>query len=260
MPNTTEQVRQNIKALVAEGSKILTTKSKHAAATELARRGKSKQPEDPDLTSMKYQKWYTQTLPVIRQLLPDRYEEFQEQYRLDKRKDVNALTYTISDYFVGLSMKRGGEEVFSSFGVFVQKFQLQIEILASALERIESILANIRAVLQAELFDDEISVANEMLEKSHLRSAGAIAGVVIERHLGQVVTAHSIPLRKSTPTISDLNDALKSAGVYDVPDWRLIQRLGDIRNLCAHAKDREPTKDEVEDLLRGAEKLIKTIF
>jgi len=46
----------------------------------------------------------------------------------------------------------------------------------------------------------------------------------------------------------------------DVANWRWIQRLGDIRNLCAHAKDREPTKDEVLELVNGVEKCIKTIF
>ncbi len=48
--------------------------------------------------------------------------------------------------------------------------------------------------------------------------------------------------------------------VYDIVNWRFIQHLGDIRNLCDYNKDREPTKEEVEELINGTEKVIKTIF
>jgi hypothetical protein len=48
--------------------------------------------------------------------------------------------------------------------------------------------------------------------------------------------------------------------VTTVPQWRFIQHLGDIRNLCDHAKEREPTKEEIEDLVAGTEKVLKTIF
>jgi len=269
LATTNELIRQELEELIKEGTDISNHKYKIEAVKELARRGKSKLlkdkniqnlTEEPDPTNSRYQKWYTRSLPVVRQLLPERYLEFQEYYRIEKRKDISATTYTISDYFAGITLTRMGQEIFSSFGVFVQKFRLQIEILESALARIDSILVNIKAVLQAEIFDNELSVANELLKKSHLRASGAVAGVVIERHLGQVAVAHSLTIRKKDSTISDLNDALKTAGVFDVPGWRFIQRLGDIRNLCVHSKEREPTRDEVEDLIRGAEKVIKTIF
>jgi hypothetical protein len=34
--------------------------------------------------------------------------------------------------------------------------------------------------------------------------------------------------------------------------------LGDIRNLCGHDKHREPTADEVEELIEGTERILKT--
>ena len=48
--------------------------------------------------------------------------------------------------------------------------------------------------------------------------------------------------------------------VLDIPSWRQIQRLGDIRNLCVHKKERDPTNDEVEELINGVEKYTKTLF
>jgi hypothetical protein len=67
-------------------------------------------------------------------------------------------------------------------------------------------------------------------------------------------------IRKKSATISDFNDALKEGGVLDVPVWRGIQRLGDLRNLCGHNRDREPTSDEVRELIDGVEKTSKTLF
>jgi hypothetical protein len=62
------------------------------------------------------------------------------------------------------------------------------------------------------------------------------------------------------PTISDFNELLKGGDVIDLVMWRFIQHLGDIRNLCDHGKDREPTKDEVLELIDGVDKVIKTVF
>jgi hypothetical protein len=33
-----------------------------------------------------------------------------------------------------------------------------------------------------------------------------------------------------------------------------------IRNLCDHHKDKEPSNDEVEELISGVEKVTKTLF
>ena len=87
-----------------------------------------------------------------------------------------------------------------------------------------------------------------------------MAGVVLERHLKEVCGNHGVTVRKAKPTISDLNDALKNANAIEIPQWRSIQFLGDLRNLCDHANEPEPTADQVEDLLAGVAKVTKTIF
>ena len=130
----------------------------------------------------------------------------------------------------------------------------------SAQDRVNSILSDIRGVLQAELFDNELDAASELLKKGHLRAAGALAGVTLESHLSKIAANHTLKVGKKNPTIFDFNEELKNNGVYDIPNWRFIQRLGDIRNLCVHSKDRDPTKDEVDELIRGVQKVIKTLF
>ena len=56
------------------------------------------------------------------------------------------------------------------------------------------------------------------------------------------------------------NDALKEDQVIDIPTWRFIQHLADLRNLCDHKKKREPNTEEIEDLLNGVDKVSKTVF
>ena len=84
--------------------------------------------------------------------------------------------------------------------------------------------------------------------------------MVLEKHFSTVLSNHNLKMSKKEPVISDFNDLFKQEKVYDIVNWRFIQHLGDIRNLCDHNKDREPTKEEVEELINGTEKVIKTIF
>ena len=55
-------------------------------------------------------------------------------------------------------------------------------------------------------------------------------------------------------------DPLKAASVIDTPAWRKISYLADLRNLCSHKKDIEPKKEQIEELIQGAEWLTKHIF
>jgi hypothetical protein len=148
---------------------------------------------------------------------------------------------------------------FDALEVVVNCFLNQLAILKSIGERVDSVLSNIEGELHAEIQDNEIIVARQ-LAKFSARAAGALAGVVIEGHLQKVAQAHGTKIGKSNPTIADLNDPLKAASVIDIPAWRKISFLADLRNLCSHKKDTEPTKEQVEELIQGAEWLTKNVF
>lgn len=212
----------------------------------------------------RYQRWYTESSAVIKQLLPDRSIEFEHLYKGDgKRKEINSTTYNLQDWLIGIRAGFNvfqGEKYYNDFAIVVSRFHTQMEILKAVKARFESSLLEIRQVVQADLFDSEIDAARELLKHGFLRGAGAIAGVVLEKHIGQVVGNHNIKSRKKHPTISDLNDLLKNGDVIDVPTWPQIQRLGDLRNLCDHNKQREPTSEEVTELIDGVEKATKTLF
>jgi hypothetical protein len=193
-----------------------------------------------------YQSWYTRSLPFVRQLLPDRHEEFTLLY--EGRKDENGIRFDLSGYHLS--------------GWPREKLQMQADILASAADRLEGRLSDLRGLLQADLFDSEIDAARHLADNGHLRAAGAVAGVVLEGHLKELVQKHQNELNlpgNRKPTIADYNDALKKSDVFDIPTWRGIQRLTDIRNLCDHKSDKEPTPDQVAELIDGTDKATKTL-
>lgn len=142
----------------------------------------------------------------------------------------------------------------------IGKMQIQNSILVAAEKRFESSLFDIQELLQADIFDSELGAARELAIRGFSRGGGAIAGVVLEAHLGHVCEMHNLKTRKKNPSLSDYYQMLKENEIIDTAKWRFIQHLGDLRNLCDHKKDRDPTKDDVVELIEGVEKVIKTVF
>lgn len=207
-----------------------------------------------------YQMWYTKALKAVESLAPDRYAEFRGYYEIDtKRKTLGYGTYVIQDYLKGVVPAGHAYLNFNSKEQVIKCLLNQLTIFNSITERVNSIVANIESELYAELQDNEIIIAKR-LAKVSLRAAGALMGVVIEGHLQKIATKHKIDAKKKNPIISDLNDPLKNANIIDTPTWRKITYLADIRNICSHKKDIEPTKEQVDDLIQGAEWLIKNVF
>lgn len=209
-----------------------------------------------------YQGWYSEAKALIRQLLPDRLDDFSRLYEKPKsRKEITYENYTIEDALQGLTVTRGfNKEKVVGPDAAGSRLRQQLAIVEGAQRRFESSLFDIRQLVQADLFDSEVEAAHHLLKNKFTRAAGALGGVVLEKHLGEVCTNHKVPLGKKQPTISDLNEALKSAGVIDTVQWRFLQHLGDIRNLCDHNKRTEPTPEQVHDLLEGVSKVTKTII
>lgn len=135
----------------------------------------------------------------------------------------------------------------------------QFQILASLNARIDSVFADVVGHAFAELEDSELSAAS-ILCKVSPRAAGALAGVVLERHLQRVAENHQIKLSKKNPPIADLNEPLKAKELYDTATWRKVQLLADIRNLCVHQKASEPTDAQVNELIMGVSSVVKSVF
>lgn len=206
--------------------------------------------------AIEYEKFYTLGLKVVRAISPDRLDDFIKQYKDDRRKEVSAASYLISDAIVGYKHTFGGYSKASA----IPRMLTQISILKAVRDNLSKSLNDIDALIRADLFDSELDSASYLLKHGHIRAAGAVAGVVLETHLGVIAERHGFKSRKKNPTIAEYIEFLKTEGVIDVVVWRRIQSLADIRNLCDHQKGREPSKDDVTDLIAGVNRIIKEVY
>jgi hypothetical protein len=242
---TDKKVKQDLVSLFEEGGRIFKQ-------LQMAK-------SDDGTFRFKYQSWYSKVLAVIEFLAPDRAKEFKGYYEIDpRRKHLGYGTYVIQDYLKGVGPDRFVYPDFDSVGQVLNCCVNQHSIVQSVIDRLESSLVDIRGTIYSELLDDEIQAAST-LRKINLRAAGALCGVIIERHLQNLATKHLIKMTKVNPAISDLNEALKAADVIDLSVWRKISFLGDIRNICSHKKDKDPTTTQVDDLIDGANWLTKNV-
>jgi len=207
-----------------------------------------------------YEAWYSESLVLLRQLLPDRVVNFVSFYEKSKsRKSISYGDYVIQDYLQNLVVRDGFGDMKVGPTAAVPQYRQQLAILKAAATRFDSSLFEIKQLVQADLFDSEIDSARELLKNKFSRAAGAVVGVVLEKHLRQVCDDRGIKVLKKHPGINDLNELLKGNSVIDVPQWRHISMLADIRNICDHNKQAEPTISQVTDLIDGTEKIIKTV-
>jgi len=213
--------KDELKALIAEGELL-----RYSLALELdiVDKDARQQLGDMKLPRFKetYERWYSVSMQVVKQVLPDRLADFIRQYKDEKRKQTDYLTYGVSDYMIGIKVTRGIKTVVDSTAAF-PKFEQQLNILKSAQGRLENALFDMIEILQADLFDDELDTATELSKKGFLRGAGAVAGVVLEKHLDHVCDKHNLKTRKKAPTINDFNQMLKDGDVIDTPMWRFIR-------------------------------------
>jgi len=214
------------------------------------------------LFSKTYQDWYSRALKIVALLGVERLDEFRNYYLADpKRKGQDVNNYSIQDFIKGIGPRNDvyGVPAFDGKTILALRFVAQRDILNSLSSRIDGVLSDVEGHLFAELQDEELRAAHGLISISP-RAAGALAGVVLERHLQRAAQSHGVSIAKKHPTIADLNDPLKNAGVYELATWRKIQFFADLRNLCSHSKDKEPTKEQVKELISGVDWVVKNIF
>ena len=194
-----------------------------------------------------YQHWYSAAKTIIDKNQPSRTLEFENIYLAGKTKDAIGIKQLIAQRYI----------------TKVEQFKLmdlinaQFDIFAAVPSHLKFSIYDIELTAYAILMDDEIIAANHLLKNGFIRPAGALAGVILERHLKNLLRKHTPPIKyKEKDTLAAINDLCKET-IYDLVTWRKVQHLADIRNLCDHDKEREPTKDEVAELINGVSAMLK---
>jgi len=263
--NNLEKYKKDLDQLIDDANSLYNAMCNESLPDQVKKQlGKKYDEFVKDLPNFKtsYQIWYSESLSIIKLLLPYRVDDFVKLYEKPKaRKSISYENYVIADYLQDLTLTRGWEkEKVVGPDAAIPQLTQQIGILKSCKKRFESSLFDIKQLIQADLFVSELDAAKELNNKGFIRGAGAIAGVVLEHHLSQVCQNHKLQIGKKNPTISDYNDLLKSSQVIELPKFRSIQYLGDLRNLCDHKKSKEPSKEEIDKLIEGVNEVTKTVF
>lgn len=244
MPSNLKKYKKDIEELIKKGERLLSI---------------LKTNEDLERFRRYYEIWYSESLSLVKVVLPNRVEDFEKYYYQKGKESLkDYITYTPPR---SEGMKLDFDYIPAEVVDYAKSlFENQLGIVKAAKRRFESSLFDIRQLVQADLFDSELDAARELNKKGFTRGAGAVAGVVLEGHLSRVCENHKIKVTKKKPTINDYNQLLKDNDVIEMKDWRFIQLLADLRNLCDHDKKREPKKEEIEELIKGVDKITKIIF
>jgi hypothetical protein len=104
--------------------------------------------------------------------------------------------------------------------------------------------------------DELLFEAKALFRAGYFPAAGAVAGVVLERHLKTLCESQDPPIIARGDTINALNNALKAAQLYDQTQHRRIQVMGDIRNRCSHAVSNPPSKEEAWELIENVSNFV----
>ncbi|MHB1391248.1 MAG: hypothetical protein ACYCXF_08495 [Thermoleophilia bacterium] len=200
----------------------------------------------PKNIGAEYQRWYSAARIVLARNQPGRLEEFDQAYFKERTYEPGIKELCLKKHVTK-------EEQFQLMDLIAEQW----DILAAVLTHLEFSIYDVELTAYSIMMDDELLAARHLSSKGFYRSAGALAGVVLERHLKNLLTKIVPPVkfRKNT-TLSPLNDLCKE-NIYDMVTWRKVQYLIELRNLCDHDKKRSPKSEEVNTLIEGVEALIK---
>ena len=151
-----EKIKEGIKSLHNDGSKLLSDFIDDKEEKKIAS------------LRRKYQIWYTKALIVIKEILPDRYEEFTECYSCSKRKEISYSNFSMNDYLIGICISRGGVRQFDPRSAGLIRFATQLDIVKSICENMDDVLFNIKSNIEFEIMDNELILleCEEKMEKT----------------------------------------------------------------------------------------------
>ena len=191
----------------------------------------------------KYQLWFSSSLQLIMEFLPEKSSEFDAQYK---------------DLFNGLMLD--SEELTSIkveiINTYLQPFEIQRSILLSVPYVVDIKELSLRKVIASDFISSELREADRLFKEGTegtIRAAGVLAGVALEKHLKTLCDSNGVKYNHDA-TIAPLAQTLHDAGKIDTSEQGLFEYLGKIRNDCAHPNEILPSK--VKELIERVKKIV----
>ena len=115
-------------------------------------------------------------------------------------------------------------------------------------------LSSFHDLVQAEVFDDFLSMAEYLIETGYKNPAAVLAGGVLEGELRKLATRASIATLDSDgrPVKSErLNAELAKVGIYKKLDQKSVTSWLALRNMAAHGHYDEYSPEQLQVMLSG---------
>ena len=115
---------------------------------------------------------------------------------------------------------------------------------------------DIRRLVRADLLDDFLSQAGELLASGFSEASVSLGGAVLEDTLRKLCDKHSIPYAQKT-AIDTLNISLAKAQVYDGLVQKRITQIAHLRNDADHGRSLGTVKPaDAEDMLKWLRRFV----
>ena len=204
-----------------------------------------------------YQRWYSLTLELMEQYAPDRFAEFQSYYQPERKREyIDDSNYVIQDWLWERGFERGSSR--SPWVVVGRCILNQVAILKSVKDRLDWQSASTTDHSRRGMQLDLLQIARDLIKVDE-RAAGVMAGRILELYLNELAAGHEVKLRKQFPPLRELFDALKDAGILDIPVHAQGTWAAEIANRC-RAEGESPSKVQVRDLVDTSHWLLSNIF
>jgi len=129
-----------------------------------------------------------------------------------------------------------------------------IGILTGALDDLEGgFLQGQEHLIAGEILDSVLEEARQLSKSGYKDAAAFLARVVVEDALRRLCRSIDLP---DVGKAADLNNALRDAGQYSKPQWRIVQSWLDVGNAAAHGKFDDYTADDVMRMIDGVGRFV----
>ncbi len=197
--------------------------------------------------------------------LADKAKEIEEKAETDTRgeKNIDNLSFQAWATSVLNLLQRifGKDSVhynnffrhYNEFKGWEYQFHNCAGIFIAAFEDFEGgYLFNLKSLISAEISEDVLEQAEELLNSDYKDPACVLAGVALETSLKDLCSRQGIKLGK----VDKMNADLRKAEAYNVGMQKQITAWAHHRNKAAHGEWGEYTSEDVKDMIKGVRRFI----
>jgi hypothetical protein len=172
-------------------------------------------------------------------------------------KAENILIVIFGDSGTHVSNFRNAATLLRRYGVSDHYVYRVLGEIEAALDDLENgFLINQEFLVAADVFDSVLAQAKHLLDAKYKDPAAVLGRVVMEDSLKRLARANgfsTLDNNGKNKKASVINDELKTANLYNQPQWRQLQAWFDIGNDAAHGNFSNFSDDDVKRMLEGIE-------